>query len=286
MNIKQKHLRSPRNLPQNNKFCFRCVNDVHSASECDKDIQCTSPDCQNPRQHNTLLHGASRIVPWPQKSVLTHRSRSFQLALLSRAVVSLPVVMSQRILTQFVSILSCCGSAEVSALCNTGSVHYWVSDRLAKTLFLTSPPANVALSGILSNQKVKTEQVEVVVLPLHADPLFSFDLKPFTKPLLLVGKELIEISEQQMQHLYIAPIPPIIYNYSDIQLIIGQDAFFAIHLIDAFEGDPENNPWDVQLPLGWSSCGATPGRTSASFVSTCFKATVEDLSLAEQVKAW
>ena len=45
------------------------------------------------------------------------------------------------------------------------------------------------------------------------------------------------------------------------------------------------DPWAVQLPLGWALCGATSERTSTSFVSTCFKATVEDLSLAE-VKAW
>ena len=42
----------------------------------------------------------------------------------------------------------------------------------------------------------------------------------------------------------------------------------------------------VQLPLGWDVCGATSERTSASFVPTCFKATVEGLSLAEQVEAW
>ena len=47
-----------------------------------------------------------------------------------------------------------------------------------------------------------------------------------------------------------------------------------------------NDTWAVQLPLWWALCGATPERTSALFVSTCFKATVEDLSLAEQVKAW
>ena len=47
-----------------------------------------------------------------------------------------------------------------------------------------------------------------------------------------------------------------------------------------------NDPWAVQLPLGWALCGAAPELTSASFVSTCFMATVEDLSLVEQVQAW
>ena len=54
----------------------------------------------------------------------------------------------------------------------------------------------------------------------------------------------------------------------------------------AFKSDPMTEPWAVQLPLGWGALyGATPKRTSPSFVSTCFKATVEDLLLPEQVKA-
>ena len=160
------------------------------------------------------------------------------------------------------NVSSRCGSAEVLVLCDTGSVHSWVSDRLARTLSLTSHPSKVALSGTLSNQEVMTELVEVVVSSLYADPPFSFDLKPFTKSLTL-GKELIDIPELQKHHPHLASIPPIIYNYSDIQLMIGQVAYYA-----------------VQLPLGLALCGATPERTSASFVATCFKATVEDLSLA------
>ena len=184
-----------------------------------------------------------------------------------------------------VNVTSRCGSAEVLALCVTRSVHSWVSDRLAKRLSLTGPHAKVTLSGILSNQEVKTELVEVVVSSLHADPPFSFDLKPFTK-FLTLGKELVDILELQKKHPHLAPIPPIVYKHQDNPLIIGQDAYYAIDPINAFKGDHINNLRAVLLPLGWVLCGATPERTSTSFVATCFKATVEDLSLAELVKSW
>ena len=278
-------------LAADNNFCFRCVNGVHRASECDKDIQCTSPDCQNPRQHNTLLHGASRIFPLRQKKSSSPKSNKTASATVSSGSKSTCSYAATDIDTRglipvvLVNVSSRCGSAEVLALCDTGSVHSWVSDKLAKSLSLTGSPSKVALSGIISNQEVVTERVEVVVSSLYANPPFSFDLKSFTKSLTL-GKDLIDILELQKQHPHLAPIPPIVYNYSDIQLIIGQDAYYAIHPINAFKGDPMNDPWAVQLPLGWALCGATPERTSASFVSTCFKATVEDLSLAEQVKAW
>ena len=54
-------------LAADNNFCFRCVNGVHRASECDKNIHGTSTDCQNPRQQNTLLQRASHIFPLRQK---------------------------------------------------------------------------------------------------------------------------------------------------------------------------------------------------------------------------
>ena len=191
----------------------------------------------NPRQRNTLLHGASRIFPLRQKkSSDTPKSNNPATATVLSGSKStcnytatdidtrglIPVVLVK------VSILY--GSAEVLALCDTGSVHSWASDGLAKTLSLTGSPAKVAPSGILSNQEVMTERVENVVSSLHADPPFSFDLKPFTKSS-TIGKELIDKPELQRQHPHPAPIPPIVYYYSDVQLIIGQDAYYAIHPI-------------------------------------------------------
>ena len=64
----------------------------------------------------------------------------------------------------------------------------------------------------------------------------------------------------------ISLLSPVVYNHSDIQLIIGQDAYFAIHPFIAFKGDPMIDPWAVQLPLGWTLCGATSERTSTLFV--------------------
>ena len=124
------------------------MNGVNGASECDKDIQCTSPDCQNPRQHNIVLQGVSRIFPLRQKkssdSPKSNNSASATVSSSSKSTCSYaatdidirglkPVVL--------VNVSSRCGSAEVLALFDTGSVH-------AKTLSLTGPPAKIALSGI------------------------------------------------------------------------------------------------------------------------------------------
>ena len=170
--IKAKTPTQHAKLAVDNIFCFRCVNGVHRASECDKDIQFTSPDCRNPRQHNTLLHGASRIFPLRQKKCSSPKSNNAASATVSSGSKStcsyaakdndtrglIPVVL--------VNVSSRSRSADVLALGDTGSVNSWVSDRLAKTQSLTGPPAKVALSGILSNQEVLNERVEDVVSSL------------------------------------------------------------------------------------------------------------------------
>ena len=141
------------------------------------------------------------------------------------------------------------------------------------------------MNGIVTKDVIDTQRVKCDVASVYADPSFSFNLKPFTKPISL-GNEYVDIPELQKRYPHLAPIPPIVYNYSDVQLIIGQDAYYAIHTLDNFYDDPKNDPWAVKIPLGWALSGALPERMSSSFVSTCFKATVEDLSLAEQVKSW
>ena len=264
------------------------MNGVQRASECGKDIQCTSTGCQNPRQHNTLLNGASRIFPLRQKksSDSPNSPNNLSSATVSSGSKSTCSYAATYIDTRALYLSFWYTSPVVVDLRKSQLCLILGAFTLGYlTLSLTGPSAKVAVSGNLSNQAVITERVEIVVPSLHADPPFSFDLKPLTKSLTL-GKELIDIPELQKQHLHLAPIPPIVYNYSDVQLIIGQDAFYDIHPINAFNGDPMIDPWAVQLPLGWALCGAAPERTSASFVSMCFKATVEDLSLAEQVKAW
>ena len=203
-------------LAAENNFCFRCVNGVHKASECDNDIQCTSPNCESPRQHNTLLHCANRIFPLRQKQKTSDTPRANNPASANvqrgnKSTCSYAVADTDTrglIPVARVRVTSNSKSEDVLALCDTGSVHSWISDKLAKRLALSGYSVKIALSGIRSDQFLKTERVQISVSSVHADPQFSFDLKPFTKSLKL-GNELIDIPELQRQHPQLAPIPPL-----------------------------------------------------------------------------
>ena len=73
------------------------------------------------------------------------------------------------------------------------------------------------------------------------------------------------------------PIKPARYNYSDIEVVFGQDFFHHIGPLDFFHDADRKNPMAFRLPLGLLSSG---------LLSICFKCNAEDVELVSQVKAW
>ena len=133
-------------LAAENNFCFRCVNGVHRASECDNGIQCKSLDFHIHGRYNTLLHEARKVscsmLPLRQEKCSSTKSKNAASATVSGGSKSSCSYAARDINTRglihvvLVNVSSRCGSVEVLALFDTGSVHSWVSDRLAKTLAL------------------------------------------------------------------------------------------------------------------------------------------------------
>ena len=68
-------------------------------------------------------------------------------------------------------------------------------------------------------------------------------------------------------------------------MILVQEVYHAIRPLEYFAADEKCSPFAVCLPIGWVLSGPLP--SSSSYVSTCFKANVEqDYDLACQVKSW
>ena len=82
----------------------------------------------------------------------------------------------------------------------------------------------------------------------------------------------------------LAPIKPTQYTYEDVGVIIGQDYYHAVRLIEFILGDDKNSPCSVRLPIGWVISGPLP--PSVNSTSSCFKCDVEDSSLTDQIKSW
>ena len=75
-----------------------------------------------------------------------------------------------------------------------------------------------------------------------------------------------------------------IVSYSDVQIILGQDAFGSIPPIEYIESDDRNALVAIRLPFGWVLSGPVP--STSTLVSTCLRANTEDCLLADQVQSW
>ena len=67
-------------------------------------------------------------------------------------------------------------------------------------------------------------------------------------------------------------------------MILGQDVYHTIRLLEYFSADEKRSPVAVPLPIGWVLSGPLP--SSSCLTSTCFKVNIEhDNELASQVKS-
>ena len=99
-----------------------------------------------------------------------------------------------------------------------------------------------------------------------------------------VRHDFIDVPALRKEYPHLAPLNSESYNYADVELVLGHDAFAAIHPLEYFETDSKNSPIAVRLPLGWVVSGPFPSTTC--MISTCFRANVETGNLTEQVRAW
>ena len=67
----------------------------------------------------------------------------------------------------------------------------------------------------------------------HHEHLFM--VMPFVKDSLSVGYETIDVPILQYMFPHLHPIKSIVYNYSEVEMILGQDVFHAIEPLEHFK---------------------------------------------------
>ena len=169
------------------------------------------------------------------------------------------------------------------ALCDTACSHSWVDKSLAESLSLNGAPVKIIPNGINFSETVDTEQVAAQIISV-INPDFSIDISPYVKNDLSVGSDRIDITTLKQKFPHLEPIKPMVYSYSDVQIISGQDAFRAIRPIEYFESEDRNAPVAVRLSISWVLSEPVP--STSAMVSTCFRANTEDFLLADQVRSW
>ena len=94
----------------------------------------------------------------------------------------------------------------------------------------------------------------------------------------------IDVNQLQREYPHLAPLSLPNYTYSDVHVILGQDASAAIRPIEYFDCEQPNTPVAVRLLIGWVLSGPVP--SSTYLLSLCFKVNNSDLDLSEQIRSW
>ena len=282
-----------------NKLCFSCLNGKHSFRTCPNQRKCNHEGCRS--THNILLHGAERIftASGQNKSADASQPKVNSTKTSTTAVdnASTHGTSSTSGLTSITDVKGLLQVLEVDlegqsqkcaralVLCDTACSHSWISSELAKRLHLRATPFNLTVNGINTQETISTEAVQVKVAPIGENTCSPFELLPYVKENLRVGFEKIDIVALQDNCPHLSVLPPKSYDYSNVEMILGQDAYHAIRPLEYFEIDSKSSPVAVRLPLGWVLSGPMP--SASGLISTNFKAVVEhDSELATQIKSW
>ena len=121
-------------------------------------------------------------------------------------------------------------------MCNSCCTYSLVSAGLAQRLYLTGQKLDFLVNAFNLTESVPTQQVEVNVFANFDHHEYSFRVTPFVKDSLSVVSETIDVTILQDRFPHLQPSKPIVYNYSDVEMILGQDVFHAIKPLEYFQG--------------------------------------------------
>ena len=273
-----------------NKLCFAFLQLDHMFRKCPKARKCTNSGCES--THNVLLHGAEKVFsvrPANKESSIsnnTSHSNSNKTAPPNRnkPQTSSSIVAgspSYKKLTGLLPVLRLEISSHTDVttalvMCDSCCTHSWVSADLAQRLNLTGQKLDILVNGFNSTESVPMQQVEVNVFANFDHHEYSFRVTPFVKDSSSVGSETLDLPILQDRFPHLQPIKPIVYNYSDVEMILGQDVFHAIKPLVYFQGGNQNVPVAVRMPIGWVLSGPLPSPIGVR--ATTFKCNVEDVT--------
>ena len=126
------------------------------------------------------------------------------------------------------------------------------------------------MNGINTLETITTESVKVTVQPIGENTCSPFDLLTNVKTNLRVSSDIIDNTAIQKKYPHLSVLPNQTYDYANVEMILGHDAYHAIRQIQYFETESKSSPVAVRLPLGWVLRG--PLQSSSGLISTCFNA--------------
>ena len=280
------------------KLCFSCLRKNHNFRQCPSPRKCPKENCKS--THNVLLHGAERIfsprstigtsdVAKPEtqgtsKGFVTNESSDQNSASTTMCSTCPSVKGLLQIVEVYLEVNE--RSLRTFALCDSACSHSWIAKDAASKLNVTGPRMKLTVNGINSTKAVETEKVDLTVRSIEPSSHESFSISPYVKNEIDIGNETLDLKALKDKYPHLEPVPGEKIHYSDVKLILGQDAYEAIRPLEYFTvRRTKDTPLAVRLALGWVLSGPVPSTVACP--STCFTATSEQNDeLAQVVKSW
>ena len=296
--FKEKNPTQRAQFSAQNRLCFACFQPDHMFRKCPKARKCTKPGCES--THNVLLHGAEKVfsvrsankelntsnnashsnsnstAPPNRNKPQTSSSNVAGSPSYKKLTGLLPVLQKENKFTHRCDHCSCNVRLLLYPLMGLGGPSTAFKFNWPKARY---SGRRLQFDGIRSHATV-----EVNVFAKFDHHEYSFRVTPFVKDSLSVGSETLDVTILQDRFPHLQPIKPIVYNYSDVEMILGQDVFHAIKPLEYFQGRNQNTPVAVRMPIGWVLSGPLPSPIGVR--ANTFKCNVEDVALADQVKKW
>ena len=164
-------------------------------------------------------------------------------------------------------------STTTLVLCDTACSNSWVSDSLAARLGVQGTALKLTVKDIKTDEIIDTKVVKLTVTPHKNQKFEAFTVSPYVRETLNVGSDIIDVKLIQETYPHLAVLNPVRHSYRDIEMILGQDVYHAIRLLEYFSANEKCSTFAVRLHIGWVISGPIP--SCSSLVSTGFKAIVE-----------
>ena len=165
---------------RDNKLCFSCLQAGHMSKDCKLDLKCIKKGCKN--SHNVFLHIENSEKSGKATGIATASENSNA---------SCTVAQARRGALQVLEIGLRNGSSEAKAwaICDTGSTHSWVSEKLRSEMGLKGSHEVVFVRCVTGTIEGSTCCVDLELFSLEDNEFVPLKCSPLVGPGLYLGNE-------------------------------------------------------------------------------------------------
>ena len=154
---------------------------------------------------------------------------------------------------------------------------------LVSLLRLRGKELVMLVAGILGLSDIKTEVVTANRGPSETETVGD-TLTFCSHPNLSAGDKKYDFETFKQEYDYLSNLPDIENSMKDVKVILGQDAFHLIRLLE-YKSGARSQPWAVKTALGCTVSGSLPKKKTSRLSASCYLSMASD-SLSEQMKKW